>query len=31
VALLLVLLVAKNGRYLVNRPQLCPHLANTLA
>jgi hypothetical protein len=31
VALLALALVVKNGRYLVNRPQLCPHLANTLA
>jgi hypothetical protein len=26
----LIVLVQKNGRQLVDRPQLCPHLANTV-
>jgi hypothetical protein len=26
----LMLLVVKNGKYLVNKPQLCPHLAVTV-
>ena len=26
-----LLLVVKNGKYLVNRPQLCPGLAATVA
>ncbi len=30
VALLVLALLVKNGRHVVNRPQLCPHLANTL-
>jgi hypothetical protein len=28
---LLLGLVVKNGKWLVDRPQLCPHLANTVA
>lgn len=31
VAVGLVALVQKNGKMLVDRPQLCPHLANTVA